>query len=105
MPSDGVQTPPPPSLPLRVGDHTLDDLPRLRNAPGRIDYRALEFSQQRRPIVGRTAQHHPVQPVAQVSENRRGFGETAIDDDGQRRTFTLESMHILVLERGDLPVF
>ena len=54
---------------LCVGHHTFDDLPRLGNAPGRVDHRLLEFGEHRRAVIGRAAEHHAVESGRQVIRN------------------------------------
>ncbi len=59
-----------PHAPLRAGlgvrHHALDDLPGLRNRPGRIDVGTLEFSQQGGAMIGSPPDHYAVHAFAQV---------------------------------------
>ena len=64
-------------LGTRIGHDALDDLPRLRNAPGGIDQRPLEFGQQRRPVIGGAAEHDAVQTRREVRARRRSASRHA----------------------------
>ena len=88
-----------------VRHHALDDLPGLRDRPLRIDQALLEFGEQRRPMIGRSAEHHAVDAFdAGVRRSSAPSHRPAVQYHGQVGRIALQAMHEIVLERRNLAI-
>ena len=86
-----------------VGQQFLDHLFAALHRPRIAEQALVRRRQQIRVVVGRTAQHHPVE-VLQVALGVVEIVDAAVEHDGQPGELLLEANHFLVAQRWNLTI-
>ncbi len=76
-----------------------------RNAPGGIDHRLFELGQQGGTVIGRAAEHDAVKTRRQRFDRGSAVGHAAVEHNGEPRPLEFQPLHVVVLERRNLPIF